>query len=276
MVTASAPSAERSASGVASTAEAGEELAALRQVPVAEGIASDQGLRRPRSATQHLVALAEVDLGVLGIGEGDEARVGRKVARRPFPHVAEELVAAEVARAVRVSADGGGGEGALVEVRQLWRGWKITPGIAARRAPFQVPCRRLLPLRLAGQALADPARVRVGLVPADVDHWLGARERYEPAECTLLPRSVRRLPPLRGMAHPGVELPAPPGLRPQLLPPVAAVLHEAQEVAVGGGTAVDPEARHEDLVRRPLVVVGEAAIVGAHHEGPGRNDDLGG
>src|SRR5262249_60650737 len=100
----------------------------------------------------------------------------------------------------------------------------ITPRIAARRAPFQVPCRRLLPLRLAGQALADPARVRVGLVPADVDHRLVERERDEPAECTLRPRSVGRLPPLRGVAHAGVERPAPPGLRPQLAPTVAAAL----------------------------------------------------
>src|SRR5207244_9449899 len=62
-------SAASAASGVGGTAEAGEELPALRQVPVAERVADRDRARRPRAAAQHLVALAEVHLGVLARSE---------------------------------------------------------------------------------------------------------------------------------------------------------------------------------------------------------------
>src|SRR5262249_56678844 len=133
----------RSAWGVASTAEAGEELAALRQVPVAEGVAGDQGLRRPGPAAQHLVALAEVDLRVLGIREGDEAGIGREIARRPLPDVAEHLMAAEVAHPPRVRSHGRRRERALVEVGQRARWLRVAPGITARGALLEVPRRSL-------------------------------------------------------------------------------------------------------------------------------------
>src|SRR5206468_9079488 len=46
-------SAASAASGVGGTAEAGEDLPALRQVPVAERVADRDRARRPRAAAQH-------------------------------------------------------------------------------------------------------------------------------------------------------------------------------------------------------------------------------
>src|SRR5581483_9530440 len=86
-----------SRSAVARTAEAGEDLAALGQIPVAERTARDDGLRRPRAAAQHLVAAPEVHRRVLRVGERLESRIGSEVARGPLPHVAQHLMAAEVA-----------------------------------------------------------------------------------------------------------------------------------------------------------------------------------
>src|SRR5262245_40033606 len=107
MTTGSAPSAARSASGVAGTAEAGEDLAALWQVPVAKRVAGDERLRGPRATAQDLEALPEEQLRVLGVGKRDEPGIGCKVARRPFPDVAEHLVTSEVADAARIRAHGG-------------------------------------------------------------------------------------------------------------------------------------------------------------------------
>src|SRR5262245_47976850 len=127
MVTASAPSAARRASGVTGTAEAGEYLAALWQVPIAKRVPGDQRLCGPRSTAQDLVAPAVEELGILRIGERDEAWIRVEVARRPFPHVAEQLVAAEVAHTSRVGPDRGRRERPLVEVGELGRGCDVAP-----------------------------------------------------------------------------------------------------------------------------------------------------
>src|SRR5881296_1631982 len=63
-------------SGVGGTAEACEDLPPLRQVPVPEGVPDGDRACRPGAAAEDLVAAAEVDLGVLGVGEGLEAGVG--------------------------------------------------------------------------------------------------------------------------------------------------------------------------------------------------------
>src|SRR5581483_10851280 len=102
-----------SRSAVARTAEAGEDLAALGQIPVAERTARDDGLRRPRAAAQHLVAAPEVHRRVLRVWERLESRIGSEVARGPLPHVAQHLMAAEVALSLGIGADGRGGEGPL-------------------------------------------------------------------------------------------------------------------------------------------------------------------
>src|SRR5262245_15631093 len=89
---------------VARTAQPRENLPALREVPVAEGVTDRDLRRRPCAAAQHLVTRSEVHLGIFGIREDAEARVRKEVARRPLPHVADHLVAAEVALAARQAA----------------------------------------------------------------------------------------------------------------------------------------------------------------------------
>jgi len=75
----------RSSSGVLGEAEAGEDLAALRQVPVAEARPGDVRVGRPGGAAQHLYSSPKKDLRVLLVGEGREAGVGRGSRRRSTP-----------------------------------------------------------------------------------------------------------------------------------------------------------------------------------------------
>lgn len=67
--------------------EAGEYLAALRVVPVAEGDARNELIGGKRAAMQDTVLLAEEDLGVRTIGKRAEAGVREEVRRRPLPDV---------------------------------------------------------------------------------------------------------------------------------------------------------------------------------------------
>src|SRR5207237_1843686 len=62
-------SAASAASGVGGTAEAGEDLPALRQEPGAERVADRDRTRRRRACAQHLCTRAEVHLGVLAGGD---------------------------------------------------------------------------------------------------------------------------------------------------------------------------------------------------------------
>src|SRR5262245_639517 len=117
------------ASGVGRTAEAGEDLSSLREVPVAERVPDRDRAGRPRAAAQHLVALPEVRLRVLTIRERGETRIRPEVTRRPFPDVADHLMAPEEAPAARIGAHGGRGERALVEVRVLLRRRHVAPRI---------------------------------------------------------------------------------------------------------------------------------------------------
>src|SRR5437867_4297616 len=149
--TASIATPSAASSGVGGTAEAGEDLSPLGQVPVAEGVADGDRPRRPRAAAQHLVAAAEVRIGILAVREGLEAGVGLEVARRPLPHVADHLVAAEEAPPARVGADGGRCERLLVEVRVVVGRGQVAPRVAARHALLQIPRRGLLPLGLGRQ-----------------------------------------------------------------------------------------------------------------------------
>src|SRR5205807_5635454 len=99
--------------------EAGEDLAPLRVVPVAEGGRGNARRRRPRSTAQDAVVGPEEDLGVLAVGVGGEAGVGAEVARRPFPDVAHQAERTARRSAVRAGARGGGGGALLVEVGPL-------------------------------------------------------------------------------------------------------------------------------------------------------------
>src|SRR3954449_11796078 len=88
--------------GVARAAEAGEDLAPLRVVPVAEGVADHAEARRPRAAAQHLVLVAEEELRVLAVRVGAEAAVGREVAGGPLPRVADHPEHAVRRRSLRI------------------------------------------------------------------------------------------------------------------------------------------------------------------------------
>src|SRR5205823_5288807 len=211
------------ASAVPRAANAGEDLAPLREVPVAEGGADYVSPRRPRAASQDPVAGAEEDLGVLAVRERAKAWVGGELARGPLPDVAEHLDGAAHRRRVRVRAGGGAAERELVEVRPV--------AVCAFR--------RGLPLRLGGQALARPAREGLGLLAIDVDHRKAGVE-------------------LGGFAHRGPN----PSARAIALPvegPVAILLGgEGCELAIRHGRPIDPERRDLDDVQGTLVVVGEA------------------
>src|SRR6185295_19413570 len=77
----------RSAAGgmrtsIASKSHPAEDLTTLGQVPVAERLGGDQRRGGPRAAAEHLVALAEEDLGVLGIRVRLEAGIAVELRRR--------------------------------------------------------------------------------------------------------------------------------------------------------------------------------------------------
>src|SRR5205814_40553 len=158
-------------SRIARTPEAGEDLAPLREVPVAERRAGHGRVDGPRAAAQHLVLVAEEDLRVLGVRERAEARVGTEVGRRPLPDVADQLLRAGGRRALRTGPHGRGPEPLGVgEVRACTVGRAVAPREAALGAAG--PRRCALPLLLGRQPLAGPACERVRLVPGDVLHGL--------------------------------------------------------------------------------------------------------
>ena len=74
-------------------ADAGEDLPALGQVPVAEGGPDHARVGRPGASAQDPVLVAEEDLRVLGVGKGLEAGIGKEVRRGPLPGLADALEA---------------------------------------------------------------------------------------------------------------------------------------------------------------------------------------
>src|SRR5262249_38496007 len=116
---------------------AGEDLAALGQVPVPEAGADHVAAGGPGAAAQHLVGVAEEDLGVFGVWESLEARIRGEFRAGPLPNVAEHLDGAAGGRRIGVGTRGSASEGELVEV-----------GALAVRPPS-----RGLPLALGREAL---------------------------------------------------------------------------------------------------------------------------
>src|SRR5690349_12249181 len=70
---------------IASKSHPAEDLAPLREVPVAERRRCHQRRSRPRPASQDSVALPEEDLGVLPVRTGAETRVAVELRRGPLP-----------------------------------------------------------------------------------------------------------------------------------------------------------------------------------------------
>src|SRR6185369_14236919 len=104
MVSGRSSTALRSPPSVAGTAESGEDLTALRKIPVAEGVADRDRGGGPGAAAQHLVPAAEMHLRVLRVRERFEAGIGKEVTGGPFPYIAEHLLAAEIAGAGRIGS----------------------------------------------------------------------------------------------------------------------------------------------------------------------------
>src|SRR5438105_9041846 len=182
-----------SSSEVTGAPEPGEDLPADRIVPVPERRPGHQRGGRPRPAAEDLVVGAVEHLGVLLVGEGDEAGVGGEVGRRPLPHVAQHLLDAVPAGAVGIGPDRRRAEVALAEVGVHWRltpplsgghpptpgHWRLTPPLSGGHPPTPGHWRPpplsgghpptpgagrrrgagggLLPLRLGREALAGEA-----------------------------------------------------------------------------------------------------------------------
>ena len=120
--------------------------------------------------------------------------------------------------------------------------------------------RRDLPLELGRQALAGPARERVGLVVADVRHRRGAIDRLQPFERHGEPLPVALLPVERRVPALAVDRRPAVG-EPKRGRAIAAVLHEREPFAVGDEAVGQAEGMDEHVVARRLVVPGEALAV---------------
>src|ERR1700686_5242719 len=153
-------------------AQPGEDLAALWQVPIAEGAARYARARRPRATAQYAIGAAEEDFGVLAVRICLEAAVAIEVACGPLPHSA------------------GVGEDAAV------------PGVYTSVAALRSlpPGRRPLPLSLRRQTGLLGSGEGIGLEPAHMAHGrlrvARRRVRVMRDVVLLLPRPALIRPPL--------------------------------------------------------------------------------
>ena len=181
---------------VAGGAEAREDLAADRIGPscgTCPRQATASTAKEPPRST--LYVGPEEDLRVLPVREGREPRVGQEVARRPLPHVPDQLPYAQRRGALRIAAGRCGPQMALAEVGVLGGGVRVAPRVAPGPAARRVVAGGLLPLRLGGQPPPGPAGVGVRLVPAHVQHRLvraaPARSPRSAGAATGRPRAAR-------------------------------------------------------------------------------------
>src|SRR5262249_36574455 len=72
-------------SGITGAADAGEDLAALRVVPVAEARAGDDRVGHPGAAAQDAIVAAEEDLRILRVRKGAKTGVAGEVRASPLP-----------------------------------------------------------------------------------------------------------------------------------------------------------------------------------------------
>src|SRR5919199_1984270 len=250
-------------------AQAAEELAPDREVPVAEGVAHRGRAGSPRATAQNLVIGPEEDLGVLLVGEGLEARVGAEVAGGPLPDVPDKPQDPVGARPFGVRPDRRRPESQLIEVGVCGRGHIVAPRIKPLGPLMEVPRGCFLPLLFRREALAGPPGIGIGLVPRDVHYRRVGVEGLIEAE-PLRPPAVRlRLVPVLGggFSLPPFLLPA--LIVPELRPLVTLIFDELREGAVGHWSLVDEEAWEVDDVRVPFVVQSMDAVVGAHDERAG-------
>ena len=151
---------------------------------------------------------------------------------------------------------------------------RVAPGVPAGQAGRRIEPGRLLPLGLGRQPPPRPAGVRVGLVPAHVQHGffrpdrLGHPEhRADPLPAVPAPVQRRGQPRLLPVG-PAVSGP-PAGIA------VSAVRDELGVRAAGHRCGVDEERRHVHGVRGPLVVQRPGLGGSAHGERAARHEHLG-
>ena len=240
----------------------------MKEVAVADAHVVGRG-RAGAPAQDHLVAHELAVVLADRTGGDAKAGVGRVGAGGPLPDVAEHL--REPADLV---------DRALVGARLHARARKLGRTRRQEVALAGELRRRSLPLGLARQACARPARERVGLVVAKVTDGRVEVDRLEPVEGEVLPRVELAgslveplVEPVIGRS-PSVLLDGVPALgQPQLGPAVARVGHEREVLAVGRGPAGDREGLEPDAVARAFVVEPErrrVAEVAADLDQPAR------
>src|SRR5262249_22576549 len=71
---------------------AGEDLPALRQVPVSIGVAGDDRMNRPGAASQHAIPAFEKHLAVLSVRKRTKALVRPELRHGPLVDIAQQLL----------------------------------------------------------------------------------------------------------------------------------------------------------------------------------------
>ena len=151
---------------------------------------------------------------------------------------------------------------------------RVAPRVAAGQPGGRVEPGRLLPLRLRRQPPPRPAGVRVGFVPAHVQHGLLRPDLLGHAEHR--PDPLRPVPaPVQRGGQPGALPVIPAGLSPPARVVVSAVRDELGVRAAGHRGGVEEERRHVHGVRGPLVVQRPGLGRGAHAERAARDGHLG-
>src|SRR6266550_9068655 len=112
--------------------ESTEDLPSDWIVPIAEGVSNCAGPGGPRAASQNLVRRAEEFFGVLLIGKALESGITVKIARCPFPDIADHPVTAEGRDVGIVGVDRSDIKRELIDVRELAGRSGVTPGETAR------------------------------------------------------------------------------------------------------------------------------------------------
>ena len=150
----------------------------------------------------------------------------------------------------------------------------VAPWIPAGQAGGGIEPGRLLPFGLCRQPAPGPPGVRVGLVPAHVQHGLVRRDRLLPAEhpagpLPAVPPPVQR----RGQRGPLPVLPASPGPPARVVIP--AIRDELGVGAAGHRGGVEVVGRYLHGVRGALVVQRPGLGRSTHGERPAGHEHLG-
>src|SRR5690606_14928938 len=164
-------------------------------------------------------------LGILPIREGHETRVRPEVAAGPLPDVTDQLMHPERGGTPRIGAHGSGPKMPLPQIRVARRGILVSPRVAPGPSGGRIVPRRLLPLRLGGQAPVLPRSACLDFAVREMYELFGDRDRL--VDTHLRKPSVADLPPQEARRVDVVKVAIVPAfLPPQTTVVVSAVLHE--------------------------------------------------